>query len=296
MTRTSMIALSFAGLVATTLPGCGDQTSSDAGSQVSAPQPDSKPVPAASKPSEESSANRSENSQRNGFLSNKDIFEAYPGDEVTFEEADGEQAMRWTTAMNGKHRACIKDLKTAPVSGATRMRFQVRTDIPGDLWVQVKESDGEAFYQIIKATKEWKDVSLTLADMKLNEDEVENRKLDVDRISQVIVIDLVGLGRASGKRSVWFANWGFTDDDGKIGDQSSVIETPKTTSARALTIPVITAAALLAKVDSVLPSEEEERWLRIPWRTNLMQARVDSQQQAKPMLIWIMDGNVLGCT
>ena len=176
------------------------------------------------------------------------------------------------------------------------MRFQVRTDIPGDLWVQVRESDGEAFYQIIKATKEWKDISITLADMKLNDDKVENRKLEIDKISRVIVIDLVGLGRASGKRSIWFADWGFTDNDGKIGDQSSVIGTTETKYARALTIPVMTAAALRAKFDSVLPAEEEERWLRIPWRTNLMQARVDSQQQAKPMLIWIMDGNVLGCT
>ncbi len=296
MTRNSMIVLSFAGLVATTLPGCADQTSPGVGSQSSAQQPDSKPVPAVNKPSEEISANTNGNSQRIGFSRNKDIFEAYPGDEVTFEETDGQRAMRWTTAMNGKHRACIKDLKTAPVSGATKMRFQVRTNIPGDLWVQVRESDGEAFYQIIKATKEWKDISITLADMKLNDDKVENRKLEIDKISRVIVIDLVGLGRASGKRSIWFADWGFTDNDGKIGDQSSVIGTTETKYARALTIPVMTAAALRAKFDSVLPAEEEERWLRIPWRTNLMQARVDSQQQAKPMLIWIMDGNVLGCT
>jgi hypothetical protein len=291
-----MIALSFAGLVATTFTGCADQTSPGGRSQSSAQQQDSKPVPSANKPSEESSANTNENSQRIGFSSNQDIFEAYPGDEVTFEATDGKKTMRWTTAMNGKHRACIKDLKTAPVSGATKMRFQVRTDIPGELWVQVRESSGEAFYQIIKATKEWTDISITLADMKLNDDKVENRKLEIDKISRVIVIDLVGLGRASGKRSIWFANWGFTDNDGKIGDQSSVISATETKVARALTIPVMTAAALRAKVDSVLPAEAEERWLRIPWRTNLMQARLDSQQQAKPMLIWIMDGNVLGCT
>jgi hypothetical protein len=176
------------------------------------------------------------------------------------------------------------------------MRFQVRSDIPGDLWVQVKESSGEAFYQIIKANREWKDISITLGDMKLNDDEVENRKLEIEKISKIFVIDLVGLGRKSGKRSIWFANWGFTDDEGKIGDQSSVIRPSHEKDARAATIPVMTAAALRAKVDSVLPAEDEQRWLRIPWRTNLMQARVDAQQQKKPMLIWIMDGNVLGCT
>ncbi len=55
-------------------------------------------------------------------------------------------------------------------------------------------------------------------------------------------------------------------------------------------------ADLQDKVDSVLPKEEEERWLRIPWQPNLMRARAESQRTGKPMLIWIMDGNVLGCT
>jgi hypothetical protein len=61
------------------------------------------------------------------------------------------------------------------------MRFQVRTDIPEGLWVQVKELSGEASYEIVKANKAWKDVSITLTNMKLNDDNVENRKLDVDK-------------------------------------------------------------------------------------------------------------------
>ncbi len=50
------------------------------------------------------------------------------------------------------------------------------------------------------------------------------------------------------------------------------------------------------KIQSVLPQEKEERWLRIPWEPNLMRARVEAQRVGKPVLIWIMDGNVLGCT
>ncbi len=69
-----------------------------------------------------------------------------------------------------------------------------------------------------------------------------------------------------------------------------------------LHILVLMAAQSLApsdleeKVDSVLPNTEEERWLRIPWQPNLMLARAESQRTGKPMLIWIMDGNVRGCT
>lgn len=56
------------------------------------------------------------------------------------------------------------------------------------------------------------------------------------------------------------------------------------------------AGDLDADVASVLPKAEEERWLSIPWRTNMFQARLDAQAAGKPVLIWVMDGHVLGAT
>jgi len=66
----------------------------------------------------------------------------------------------------------------------------------------------------------------------------------------------------------------------------------------------LAAAALLLgaqseldrKVESVLPQASEERWLRIPWQLNLAKARAESQRAGKPLLLWVMDGHVLGCT
>ena len=54
-------------------------------------------------------------------------------------------------------------------------------------------------------------------------------------------------------------------------------------------------SALDQKVKSVLPAPEEERWLQIPWRTDLMQARTDAQRSGKPLFMWIMDGHPLAC-
>ena len=56
------------------------------------------------------------------------------------------------------------------------------------------------------------------------------------------------------------------------------------------------ADELEQKVASVLPKAEEERWLQIQWRTNLMAARAEAQTQNKPLFLWIMNGNPLGCT
>jgi hypothetical protein len=59
--------------------------------------------------------------------------------------------------------------------------------------------------------------------------------------------------------------------------------------------PATSPSALEQKVNSVLPAPEEERWLQIPWRTDLMQARADAQRAGKPLFMWIMDGHPLAC-
>lgn len=46
----------------------------------------------------------------------------------------------------------------------------------------------------------------------------------------------------------------------------------------------------------VLPSTEESSWLNIPWHANLWDARRRAAREGKPILLWEMDGNPLGCT
>lgn len=57
-----------------------------------------------------------------------------------------------------------------------------------------------------------------------------------------------------------------------------------------------TNSALEQKIATVLPTEAEDRWLQIPWRTNLMRARLEAQQAGKPLFVWVMNGHPLGCT
>ncbi len=49
------------------------------------------------------------------------------------------------------------------------------------------------------------------------------------------------------------------------------------------------------RVKSVLPTEDEDRWAKIPWHTNLAEARAESEKSGKPILFWVMNGNPLGC-
>ena len=43
------------------------------------------------------------------------------------------------------------------------------------------------------------------------------------------------------------------------------------------------------------PQPEEEKWLQIPWLTDLWQARTKAAALGKPILLWEMDGSPMAC-
>ena len=55
-------------------------------------------------------------------------------------------------------------------------------------------------------------------------------------------------------------------------------------------------ATVEEKVAAILPKAHEKMWMDIPWRRNLHAARRESQLTGKPLFLWIMNGNPLGCT
>lgn len=46
----------------------------------------------------------------------------------------------------------------------------------------------------------------------------------------------------------------------------------------------------------IKPYPGEEQWTRIPWLTNLWEARKRAAAEDKPILLWEMDGSPLGAT
>jgi hypothetical protein len=51
-----------------------------------------------------------------------------------------------------------------------------------------------------------------------------------------------------------------------------------------------------ARIRAVLPTPEEDAFLQIPWRLNVMEARAESLRTGKPMFLWEMNGHPLGHT
>ena len=46
----------------------------------------------------------------------------------------------------------------------------------------------------------------------------------------------------------------------------------------------------------IKPQADEAKWAQIPWQTSLWEARKKAAAEGKPILLWEMDGNPLGCT
>ena len=45
----------------------------------------------------------------------------------------------------------------------------------------------------------------------------------------------------------------------------------------------------------IKPQASEEKFMQIPWQTNLWDARKQAAAQGKPILLWEMDGHPLSC-
>ena len=53
---------------------------------------------------------------------------------------------------------------------------------------------------------------------------------------------------------------------------------------------------LEARIEKLVPSADEDRFLDIDWRTDLLEARAEANESGKPMFMWMMNGNPLGAT
>jgi hypothetical protein len=57
----------------------------------------------------------------------------------------------------------------------------------------------------------------------------------------------------------------------------------------------ITAEQFKQLQTAVKPASTEDKWAKIPWMTDLWEARRRAAEQGKPILVWEMDGHPLAC-
>jgi hypothetical protein len=60
-------------------------------------------------------------------------------------------------------------------------------------------------------------------------------------------------------------------------------------------LPALGSSPIDREIAALLPSDSENRWMLIPWRTNIMAAIEEGRRVNKPIFLWVMNGNPLGC-
>ena len=50
------------------------------------------------------------------------------------------------------------------------------------------------------------------------------------------------------------------------------------------------------RIQSVLPGADEEKWLKVAWVSDLARGRFEANAARKPIFLWLMNGDPLGCT
>jgi hypothetical protein len=58
--------------------------------------------------------------------------------------------------------------------------------------------------------------------------------------------------------------------------------------------PALADESVAERIAEIRP--EPEAWQQVPWRTDLGQARREAAAVGRPLFVWAMNGNPLGCT
>jgi len=76
--------------------------------------------------------------------------------------------------------------------------------------------------------------------------------------------------------------------------------------AKSLMVWLAAAGVLLAQETTTAPARDfaslhsqlckKEKWETVAWRTDLHESRAAAVKEGKPLFIWAMDGQTLGCT
>lgn len=140
-----------------------------------------------------------------GFATQADLFEVPPSDEMVLEGAGGADAhMHWKYQYRkGQFAWAVRNLPAGSGKGSSGVGFAVRSDRPDPLLFQVEESDGEAFFLVVRPTKEWTTVRAAWREFTADKTKKRNGTLEPERLTRVTIADSAASSqKVSGSRYV----------------------------------------------------------------------------------------------
>ena len=88
------------------------------------------------------------------------------------------------------------------------MRFRIRSDVDGPIFLEMKAATGDAYFTIVDAGRDWRDVSLRWSDFGAEPNKGSSGKLRPGTITNIVLADEgKAAATADGTRRIWISNW-----------------------------------------------------------------------------------------
>lgn len=114
------------------------------------------------------------------------------------------KTMRWSiNYVKGEWNWCYKKINAGLLSGATKLKLLIRSDIEGQIFIKLEESNKEAYYIVDSIGKQWQTIENKLSDFKLEDATRKNGTLDLSNIDYIIIADPGNKNGASGHKTIW---------------------------------------------------------------------------------------------
>ena len=122
----------------------------------------------------------------------------FDSEEQLFESEDkvklgSSNIMQWTYKIKPDDWAwALKSINPGSLKGSKSIVLRIRSDQPGNIYLQLKESSGEGFYKLLHIDKSWKVVELPLESFELDRHTSKNNKLNMEDVENIMFADDAG--------------------------------------------------------------------------------------------------------
>jgi len=122
----------------------------------------------------------------------------------------GIQSMAWSFDYSQQQwQWCSRDLHRGSLKDSKSIRFEVRSDRSGPIWVRLEENGGKTFFIIVNVTKQWQIIERALIDFSIDPAHKADGLMTPSKIQKIVLADSAATGGATGRRTLWFSRWHF---------------------------------------------------------------------------------------
>jgi hypothetical protein len=145
-----------------------------------------------------------------GFKRDEDLCQAPSPARVSLVATDsGANAMQWEfPAGTQKWTWCARPAPAGGFPQGAGMRFRIRSDVDGPVFVEMKAASGAAYFAMVDAGLAWRDVRLRWSDFAAESNKGSARDLQPEAIKNIVLAD-EGKASAPGNstRRIWISDW-----------------------------------------------------------------------------------------